>query len=269
MSDFLKPASEPAKEAPDGKTENPAAVADPAPASSAEPAKAESTPKAEPEKPAADGEKPEDIEKLQKRLKDTQTWGTTLRQQNVEMQKRLDGMTKQMDVLMKKIDGTYDAEKDAPAPLKPDEIESKAAQKERIATSHYAALEMYGEDYVQKTVWADDAPFRKFDGDPAVQARVMASKLPVLEAIRVVKEAATKQKYGSDPEAMRKAIAEEVRKELEKEITAKLTKEMRKTGSAIIEEVRGLGEARSVVENNGKPADTPITMESLFPQFVK
>lgn len=217
--------------------------------------------------PAKDDKTQKELTRLNKQLKDTRDAYTRERQVNVETQRKIDSLTKQIDVLGKKFDGTYDEQRDAPKALPPELLVDEAKKSERVAASHWAAVEQYGEEYVMNTIWADDAPFRQFDGDPAVQARVFNAKLPLLEAIKVVKEAEHKAKYGSDPDAMRKAIESEVRANLEKEVREKVLKEFKSKGVAI-ETVRGLGGVPGV--SPGTPDEKPrLNFESLFPGFVK
>lgn len=219
------------------------------------------------EKPVADDKAQKDLTGLKKQLKDTRDAYTRERQVNVETQRKIDSLTTQIALLGKKFDGTYDEQTDAPKAPPAEVLVDEAKKSERVAASHWAAVEQYGEEYVMQTIWADDAPFRQFDGDPAVQARVFNAKLPLLEAIKVVKEAETKAKYGSDPDAMRKAIETEVRSTLEKEVREKVLKEFKSKGVAM-DAVRGLGGVASVAP--GTPDEKPrLQFESLFPGFSK
>jgi hypothetical protein len=208
-----------------------------------------------------------ELTRLNKQLKDTRDAYTRERQVNVETQRKIDTLTKQIETLGKKFDGTYDEQKDGPKVMPAEVLVDEAKKSERVAASHWAAVEQYGEEYVMKTIWADDAPFRQFDGDPAVQARVFNAKLPLLEAIKVVKEAETKAKYGSDPDAMRKAIETELRTNLEKEVREKVLKEFKSKGVAL-DTIKGLGGVASVTP--GTPDEKPrLVFDSLFPGFSK
>lgn len=243
-------------------------VVEAAPESKADASK-ESATKPEETKPAeTDADKAQkELTRLNKQLKDTRDAYTRERQVNLETQRKIESLTKQIEVLGKKFDGTYDEQRDAPKALPPEVLVDEAKKSERVAASHWAAVEQYGEEYVMKTIWADDAPFRQFDADPAVQARVFNAKLPLLEAIKVVKEAEAKAKYGSDPDAMRKAIETEIRTSLEKEVREKVLKEMKSKGVAL-DTIKGLGGVPSV--SPGTPEEKPrLVFESLFPGFSK
>ena len=249
-------------------------VATPAetPSESKPTSEAKTEPKAEqkaepPAKAAETTGRDEELTRLTKRLTDLQNSWTQERQFTKEAKREIQDLKQSIGILTKKFDGTYDEATDGPKPIPPEALVDQAKQSERVASSHWAAVEQYGEEFVMKTIWNDDAPFRKFDGDPAVQARVFGAKLPIVEAIKVVKEAETKAKYGADPDAMRQVIAKEVRADLEKEVRAQILKEFKSKGQAF-EEVKGLGGVPSVT--NGTPEEKPrLNFESLFPGFVK
>lgn len=244
----------------------PAAAAAPD-AKATEPAKEDKPAEAKTEPPKADEKDSAELTRLNKQLKDLRDTWTQERQFTKEAQRKIDTLNQRIEILTKKFDGTYDEAKDGPKVLPPETLVDEAKKSERVASSHWAAVEQYGEEYVMKTIWNDDAPFRKFDSDPAVQARVFSAKLPILEAIKVVKESEAKAKYGADPDAMRQAIEKEVRANLEKEVRAQVLKEFKSKGQAI-ETVKGLGDVPSVAA--GTPDEKPrLNFESLFPGFVK
>src|SRR5438132_8536675 len=225
--------------------------------------KAEKQPVKE-EKPKPEAEE-ENLAKLTKRLKDVGDYATRVNQQNVEVGRKLDQALHQITVLQQKIEGTYEE----PKAEKPEAVAEKARMEAKVATSHFAAVEVYGEEAVNKMVWATDAPYRQFDTDPAIQARVANAKLPVLEAIKVVKEAELREKYGKDPEAMRAAIEKEVTEKLTKEITEKVEKELKKKAPVKIEPLAGLSGVTGAGREDQKASeDQPIKLESLFPNFT-
>ena len=208
-----------------------------------------------------------DLGRLTKQLKDLRDTWTQERQFTKESQKQITQLNHQIAVLTKKFDGTYDDAKDGPKVLAPEVLVEQTKQSERVAASHWAAVETYGEQYVMDTIWSDTAPFRKFDGDPVVQARVMSAKLPIVEAVKIVKEAEAREKYGADPEAMRQMIAKEVRAELEKDIRQQGLKEFKAKNGAF-DAIAGLGGVASVAE--GTPSEKPrLNFESLFPVVDK
>ena len=220
-------------------------------------AKAETKAKTDPE-----------LDRLKKQLKDTRDAFTQERQQNKQLLQKQAVIEAKLDKLDKKFDGTYDEAKDGAKVLGPEQQMEEARKAERIKTSHLAAVEIHGEKYVLDTIWADEAPFRQFDHDPVVQARVFSSPVPILEAIKVVKEAEAKAKYGADPESMRKAIEQEIREKIEAETREKLLKEFKQKGSTAFETVKGLGGTAGAAGTT--PSEPPrVTLESLFPNFNK
>lgn len=267
LGNSLKPAKESTDESAVVDQTGDAATAPTKPADQPSPAESNGKPKgdaaAQDQTAHTDGVEADKAErsKLEKQLKDTRNAFTQERQQNKQLQAHMKSLEQQIGILTKKIDGTYDEEKDGQKPPSLDDTK----QSERVATSHWAAVDRYGEEYVMQTIWADDAPFRQFDHDPAVQARVLASKTPILEAIKVVKEAEGKQKWGNDPEAWFNAKKDALREEIEKEVRQKIIKEY---GRPSEETVKGLGGARQASETkpdqNGR-----LNFEGLFPGFQK
>jgi hypothetical protein len=111
------------------------------------------------------------------------------------------------------------------------------------------AAELYkdkgGEAYLEKMIYAPDAPFRKFDNNPIVQNMVLNSDAPVMAAMKIIEEQEFRTKWGDNPTKIEAAI----RKKAEEELTEKLTKDIE---AKIMErlnlkdrQVQGLGNARS------------------------
>lgn len=251
-------AESPAAAAPDAKTEEPAKT-------ETVEVKTDTAPKPETSDIGKDGA---DLARLNKQLKDLRDTWTQERQFTKDAQRQIQHLNQQIGVLTKKLDGTYDEAKDGPKAVPPEALVDEAKKSERVASSHWAAVEQYGEDYVMKTIWNDEAPFRKFDGDPVVQARVFNAKLPILEAIKVVKEAEAKAKYGADPEAMRQTIEKEVRADLETKVRKEILKELKQKGGDF-EAVKGLGGVAGSTESAKSSEPPRLVFESLFPGFQK
>jgi hypothetical protein len=271
ISDFLKPASEEKTDVIPPTT--PVAVAD-VPAH----VKAE-TPVTEPaktESPTPEEKEARDLAKLQKQLKDTRDAFTQERQMNKTMGPKIDAIERAIAILTKKIDGTYDEAKDAPPVQTPQQLESEAETRATIRTSHFAAVEYLmardklteaeADAKVKELVWSEEAPFRAFDQDRAVQARVMGAKVPIIEALKVVQEAEDKKRYGSDAAAMREAIRKELEPQLEAKAREKLLKELKGKGVPW-EELKGLGGVASVSPERAPQPEARLTLESLFPNF--
>lgn len=237
---------------------------EPSPAPRSEAPKEPEQPVVAETKPADEPAKDERVVKLEKQLKDTRDAFTQERQVNKQLLAKQEQLAKQVEVLIKKVDGTYDEAKDAPKLPTADQVVDEAKRQQRIQSSHKAAVKQYGEEYVMKTVWADDAPFRKFDADPKVQQRVMESDVPILEAIEVVKEAETKAKYGDNPDAMLKALEKELTPKIEKKVRSEFEKK-----GFTFEGVNGLSGVPSASTERATPQIAEKSFDSLFPNFAK
>jgi len=213
---------------------------------------------------------------LKKQLKDVRDGYSQERKTNKESLAHIQELKNAVAVLTKKIDGTYDEAKDAPRVPTSQEIETEAETRATVRTSHFAAVEYLmardklteadADAKVKELVWSEDAPFRAFDQDRVVQARVLGAKVPIIEALKVVQEAEDKKKYGADPASMREALKKELTEQIETKVREKLLKELKGKGVAI-EEFKGLGGVQSVSPERAPQADARMTLESLFPNF--
>ena len=240
--------------------------AEDAPAEKAE-AKAEAKAEKKTEEKAEEKAEEKKEETTDKQLRDTRKWANTTHQQNVELGRKLEAALRQIETLQKKMDGTYEEPK-------PEAVEIQAArtqQEARVQASHFAAQELFGPDEVQKLIWADDAPYRELEKDPAVAARVVNARLPVVEAVKVVREAESRKKYGADPEAFRKTVEQELTTKLTKQIRQQVLDELKQQAAHNARErVGGLADVRGVSkEETAASADQPLRVESLFPNFVQ
>lgn len=190
-----------------------------------------------------------------KRYEDTARWGNSVNQKLAEI-------TRQVTVQGKKLDGTYDPQTDEPGPPDPEFIADRADKQARVHASVAAAEQIYGKDRVHALIFAENAPFRAFDNDAAVQARVLTAPAPVLEAIRVVEEHAFFSKYGRDPEKIRDNIRSEFKDELMKDIDKLVDDRLKerlkvKDGSGVgLSTARGAGTPDA---EPGKPTRTPLS----------
>lgn len=153
-----------------------------------------------------------------KRYNDTHSWSTRINQELVETRR-------QLETVNQKLDGTYDEEaaKAARTPS-PEQIAYGAALQERVDSSVRLAYQQHGKEKVDSLVFNDGAPFRAYDQDQAVQARVMASPSPTLEAMKFLEEEAFFEKWGRDATA----IEGKVRKASDDEWNTKIDAEVEK-----------------------------------------
>ena len=93
---------------------------------------------------------------------------------------------------------------------------------EREKASKSTAIEIYGAEFVQKNIYADDAPFRKILESDSNYLRMKSADAPVMELIKMNKEADFFGKYGTDTSKISDKIREELKTELREEITKEL-----------------------------------------------
>ena len=158
----------------------------------------------------------------------------------------------------------YGIEIDEPEFEKEEENRNNAqlfAFNHRELASRQAASEIYGEDFVNKTIYAVDSAFAKLVKDkPELYQRMFVSKAPVLEAIKIVKEQNFFGKYGSDVEK----IPEKIKKELETELREKITKELQKKLTKKEELPNTLSGVTSRDVNVENAPFTPTPLERIF-----
>jgi hypothetical protein len=210
--------------------------------------KAEVTPAKE-EKPSTDWEN--QAKSYEKRYYDTQKWATQVNAQNKEL-------ARQLEIINKKIDGTYDPETDEPKQvMDPNAIAYQAGVEGRISASRKMAYEKYGAD-VDSLLFAPDAPFKAIENNPLVQQRVLSSDVPVIEAIKVVKEKAFFDKYGYEPDA----IYENIRKDVGEKVRQEVIKELAGKASLKDSQPVGIGQARTAVsgsQNSNSDGHRPLS----------
>ena len=181
-----------------------------------------------------------------KRHKDAGSWANAVNQENLALKRQLAETTHQFEVLNKKLDGTYDPAKDDTKPLAPEAIASSAMTVGRAASSLAMAHEVYGKEAVESQLQEFND---KFGNHPLVQARVLSSDRPVMEALKVLKEARLFEKYGADPDKMIEAI----RKEVETELTPKLREEISKEIMARLQNKDQAPKTLTEIRDAGRP----------------
>lgn len=192
-----------------------------------------------------------------KRYYDTAKWANTVNQE-------LAGIKKDVSITNKKLDGTYDAEAEAKAAeVDPQVLTREAETRGKVSASMVMAEEQFGKEYVQKMIFADDAPFRQYDNDSYVQSRVLSSNAPVVEAIRILKEREFFGQYGHEPDKIESNIRAKVEKELTEKITKQVTEQIMKRIDEKGKQVTGLSNARGS-ETKTEVKQTTKPLSSIF-----
>lgn len=168
----------------------------------------------------------EDTTDWKQRYEDTQKWGNESNSKSLKLQSELS-----------KLKDEYGIE-DAPV----DDTEVKARLDERIKTSESIERKLHGNEYIEKMIYADDAPWQKYKNDPVVDYRVRSADSPISEALQVLKEQEFHGKYGNDPEKIVDAI--------KKEVEVSLRKELKKEFEDKLKQKKSLGTDLSKVEND-------------------
>src|SRR3990167_6154567 len=173
-------------------------------------------------------------ETLLKQLKDTRDYATRVNRDNLDTKK-------QLEIVNKKLDGTYDPEKDDVKPPLPEEILRTGEMAGAAKASLNAAIQMYGKEAVEKELNEFHELFKDND---IIQRRVINSDMPTVEAIKVMKEYRFVKQHGDDPDK----IVDNIRKALIEELTPKIREEESQKLMARLEkkdkEVGGIGGAR-------------------------
>jgi hypothetical protein len=212
------------------------------------------------------------IAALEDQLRNTRNYSNEVNKQNRTLQRRLERMEK-------KIDGTYDPEEEK----RLDAEEQKQAEQQggsvedevfiaELKGTTKASLAMAYEKLGKEKVDAEIAEFdRLFKNNPLMMHRVTTSRRPIQEALKVLTEYRTAQKYGTgDLEELIQKVREEAKAELRPQLIEEVTKEIMSKLDLKNKETTGIrnvrGAAReSVAERlgDGKDEDKPLNV--LFP----
>ncbi len=148
---------------------------------------------AKPEKPDWDS----DDNPYKKRFRDTSNWATNLNQKQKDQDREI-------LILKKKVEGTYDEERDEPKQT-PEDIQVEAENLGRAKASRQAAITRWGAEAVEK----DLNKFNDiFSGDVHVLGSVASADQPVIEAIRTLRRYEFFEEYGEEPTEIVKKIGE-------------------------------------------------------------
>ena len=194
-------------------------------------------------------------ETLLKQLKDTRDYATRVNRDNLDTKR-------QLEIVNKKLDGTYDPAKDDVKPPAPEEILRTGEMAGAAKASLNAAIQMYGKETVEKEL---NEFHELFADNEIIQQRVINSDMPTVEAIKVMKEYRFVKQHGDDPDKIvdniRKALIEELTPKIREEESQKLMARLDKKDK----EVGGIGGARGDSGIRGeKVVAAPKPLGSIF-----
>jgi len=142
--------------------------------------------------------------------------------------------------------------------------ENQIAFDNREKASLKVAINQYGEDYLKKNIYGEDSKFKQImTENPAIQARVHNSDVPVLEAIQVLKEFEFFEKYGKDLDKIPDKIRTEIESDLRKKITIELQDKLKLKGKEITT-LSGVEGYTAEKEESSQKFNKPLSM--LFDQ---
>lgn len=142
------------------------------------------------------------------RYRDTHRNWNQLNQQNQELQR-------QLTILGKKFDGTYDPTRDEPPPPDPEAIRTWGAIEGKSQASFAAAVRTHGQERVMGIL---EKYSQVFSNDRSVQERILMSEDPVQAAMDAVEGYEFMTKYGHQPGK----IIENLRAQIETELAPKI-----------------------------------------------
>jgi hypothetical protein len=177
-----------------------------------------------------------------KRFRDTQ-------RSRSELERQVSEERRQRVILEKKLDGTYDSQRDEPPPPDPDAIRYWGAIEGKAQASLAAATRVHGEEKVMKIL---ETYSHVFQNDRNVQERILMSNDPVQAAMDAVAGYDFFKTYGDNPST----IVDKIRKQLETELTPQIAereaKRMRDELVANRNEPRGIGNVHGSSDATGK-----------------
>lgn len=199
-----------------------------------------------------------DLNPYKKRHLDAGSWANQTHQENLNLKK-------EMEILGKKFDGTYDPEEEAKNAPSAEKIAEDAKTEGKITASRGMAADIYGSEKAEKLL---DSFTRIFEGNQLVNLRVVQAEAPALEAIKVLKEHVFFTKYGNDPEKIITSIKEEMRKELTQQIRKEESDKFDARLKKKDEVVEGLANVNGAAKvESSKEVSGPEPLNKIFDNF--
>ena len=168
----------------------------------------------------------DDTTDYKQRLKETQAWGNTANEKAIKLEKEI--------AQLKEDHGIEETVAD--------ESETQLRLEERVKTSEKIERERYGNDFIDKTIYADDSLWQSIKNEPLIDYRVRNSDAPISEALKIVDERTFTETYGKNP----KEVKENIRKELEADLRKTITAEFKDK----LKQKKGLGSDLSDIKSD-------------------
>jgi len=143
---------------------------------------------------------------FEKRYKDTHRDWNRVNQERVDAQRQQQELFRQLDVLNKKLDGTYDPQKDEPPPPDPAQHRQWGALEGKVEASLAAAIRVHGEDTVMSAL---ERYAQIFKDNKSVQQEILMSADPIQGALDAIKSHEFFAKYGTSPDTIQKRFKED------------------------------------------------------------
>ena len=228
----------------------------------AAPIKTETAPKEKEEEPKIES-KPlnwdADDNPYKKRYWQTQQYSTTVQQQNSELKR-------QLEIINKKLDGTYDPVADTPPPVQMEDVSAAAEVRGKALASKESVVDWArangkDESWVDQQIEAFD---RTLGQDPINQIRVLQSRSPVMEAFKIMQEHQTKQKWGGNLIEMEKRIRADEQTKQEAKIEELVNKRLEERLKNIGKQPTGLREARESSTETSNGSWKPKSLDEIL-----
>jgi hypothetical protein len=260
---------ESADEADESEEDDEQETDDDEPASDDKPDEKKAESKEKEEKPADDKAKDKwetDENPFVKRFRDTAANWNREHQQNLALVQQMQQMQRDMVVLRKMADGTYDPETDDPSrQITPEVVAKHALVKGSAAASRAAVVREIGEEAFNSKYTEFNT---LFNDNPLVQQVVLESESPVHTAFEFVDRFHFERKYGNNPKKIYEAIKAEITKELESSLRKTLTEEIMGKVDKKKNTPRGLSSSRGSngmeSRSNSNKGKGPTPLKEIF-----
>lgn len=178
----------------------------------------------------------EETKQLQSRLEETRNWGRQLNQQNQDMRKIIESQAQQLQVIQKKLDGTWTDEDEAALHKgeSQEDVATRAVVAGKALASRAAALREFTAEHggdVAKASAALGQALSEYDAlfgqNPMMLQIISNDESPVHAMLHMVERHKFETKYGSTPKHWVENITKEARATLEKEIRKQVLADIR------------------------------------------